>query len=354
MIIPHAFYYSVRTPVQSNERPPDVGPNNIWWKDYRKIAMYIKRLSWLNTTAVNHPDAAVLCSSEHVPVKPVEPLYKKGYTFNYLTIDDLMNRARVVDDTIRVDQYNYKVLLVDSRLPIDAAIVEKIGRCVIQGGLMHNGSNFIDYVEKHVKRTSYFDGEHTENLRFVHLSKSGCPFFLLVNEGRTEITGTLVTDQNGAAADFDPFTGNTSPMPAEMTGRGFEYRVTVPPHSVKVIGINPDALITLAKEPAPELHLREIAGLGEDNKTFTCREDIKKVMLSFTDIHDIADVTVNGKPAGRLLFMPYELDITEFVEPGENTVEVTVTGSMANTYGKPVSVGYEGLTIRLYGDALSQ
>jgi hypothetical protein len=78
------------------------------------------------------------------------------------------------------------------------------------------------------------------------------------------------------------------------------------------------------------------------------------VTLSFTDIHDIADVTVNGKPAGRLLFMPYELDITEFVEPGENTVEVTITGSMANTYGKPVPVGYEGLTIKLYGDALSQ
>ncbi len=354
MIIPHAFYYSVRTPVQSNERPPDVGPNNIWWKDYRKIAMYIKRLSWLNTTSVNHPHAAVLCSSEHVPVKPVEPLYKKGYTFNYLTLDDLMNRARVVDDTIRVDQYIYDVVLVDSRLPIDAAIVEKIGRCLIQGGKMHNGSNFIDFVEKHVKRTSYFDGENTENLRFVHLSKSGCPFFLLVNEGRTEITGKLVTDQNGAAADFDAFTGNTSPMAAEMTGRGFEYSVTVPPHSVKVIGINPDALITLAKEPAPELHLREIFGLGGENMTFTCREDIAKVKLAFTDIHDIADVKVNGRDAGRLLFMPYELDITELTQPGENTVEVTVTGSMANTYGKPVPVGFEGLTIKLYGDALSK
>lgn len=356
MIIPHAFYYSVRTPVQSNERPPDVGPNNIWWKDYRKIAMYIKRLSWLNTTAVNHPDAAVLCSSEHVPVKPVEPLYKKGYTFNYLTIDDLMNRARVIDDTIRVDQYNYKVLLVDSRLPIDAAIVEKIGRCLVQGGKMHNGSNFIDFVEKNVKRTSYFEGDtgNTDDLRFVHLSKSGCPFFLLVNEGRTEIAGKLITDQNGAAADFDPFTGNTSPMAAAMGNYGFEYKVIVPPHSVKVIGINPDALVTLAKEEETELHLRELVSLGEENMAFTCREDITKVKLSFTDIHDIADVTVNGKPAGRLMFMPYELDITEFVQSGENTVAVEITGSMANTYGKPVPVGFEGCTVRLYGEPLAK
>jgi hypothetical protein len=205
-----------------------------------------------------------------------------------------------------------------------------------------------------VKRTSYFDGENSENLRFTYLSKSGCPFFLLVNEGRTEISGKLVTDQNGAASDFDPFTGNTSPMAAEMTERGFEYSVTVPPHSVKVIGINPDALITLAKEPAPELHLREIFGLGGDHMTFTCRDDIRKVKLAFTDIHDIADVKVNGKDAGRLMFLPYELDITELTQPGENTVEVSVTGSMANTYGKPVPVGFEGLTIKLYGDALSQ
>ncbi len=356
MIIPHAFYYSVKTPLQSNERPPDVGPNNIWWKDYKKIAMYIKRLSWLNTTAVNHPDAAVLCSAEHVPVKPVEPLYKKGYTFNYLSIDDLMERVRVVDDTIRIDQYNYKVLLVDSRLPIDAEIVGKIGRCLVQGGEMHNGSNFIDFVEKHVKRTSYFEGTsgNAEDIRYVHLSKSGCPFFLLVNEGRTTVEGTLVTDQNGAAADFDPWTGNTSPLAASMTERGFEYGVTVPPHSVRVIGINPSALVKLAKETPAEPHLRELTSLGEGNMTFHCREDITKIKLSFTDIHDIVDVTVNGQSAGRLLFMPYELDITEFVKPGENTVEVAVTGSMANTYGKPVPVGFDGCTVRLYGAPLGE
>lgn len=349
MIIPHAFYYSLRTPLQSNERPPDVGRGNIWWKDYRKIAMYIKRLSWLNTNSINHPTAAVLCSPEHVPVKPVEPLYKKGYTFNYLTIDELMNHARVVDGTIRVDQYIYDMLLVDSRLPTSAAIVEKIGRCVVEGGLMHNGSNFIDYVEKHAHRTSYFEGEGTDNLRFVHLSKSGCPFFLLVNEGKTPISGVLVTDQSGAAANFDVFTGDTSPISAKMTERGFEYGIEVPPHSVKVIGIDPAGLANISgDEEAPAPALREIAAIGGRGGVFTCREDITKAVLTFTDIHDIVDVRVNGRDAGRLMFMPYELDITEFVTVGENTIELDVTGSMANVYGNPVPVGVDGGAVRLF------
>ncbi|MGN1346190.1 MAG: hypothetical protein ACI4V1_05360 [Eubacteriales bacterium] len=349
MILPHAFYYSVRTPLQSNERPPDVGPNNIWWKDYRKIAMYIKRLSWLNTTCANHPVAAVLCSAEHVPVRPVEPLYREGYPFNYLTVDDFMNRAHIHDGKIRIDRYSYDLLLVDSRLPIDASIVEKIGRFVVEGGKMYNGSNFIDFVVKNVRLTSYFEGETNGNLRFVPLTKSGCPFFLMVNEGRGEITGRLVTDQNGAAADFDPFTGETFPKAARLCGHGFAYDVTIPPHSVRILGINPGALVTLEKEEPAPLHLREIVSLGEEKRTFTCREDAERVLLNFTAIHDLVDVSVNDQPAGRLLFMPYTLDITPFVHPGTNTVDLTVTGSMANTYGTPVPVGCEGCTVRIYG-----
>lgn len=356
MIIPHAYYYSLRTPLRSNERPPDVGMNSIWWKDQRRISSYIKRMSWLNTNSVNCPDAAVLCSPEHIPLKPVEQLYKKGYTFNYLTVEELMERARIVDGTIRVDQYIYSTLLVDSRLPTSAAIVEKIGRCVVEGGLMYNGTDFVGYLDKHVKRTSYFDGADADALRFVPLNKSGCPFFLLVNEGRTRISGVLVTSHNGAAADFDPFTGATTPMSARMTERGFEYEVEIPPHSVRVIGIDPKSLVRLAPEGSAEgteLALREIVALGADAETgersFICSSDIKKAVLTFEGIHDIVDVSVNGRSAGRIMFMPYEFDITEHIAEGRNVIELSVTGSMANVYGKPVPVGVDGCVVRLFG-----
>ena len=36
-IIPHAFFYELKQPVQF-DRLPDVGPNNIWWPYYRRLA----------------------------------------------------------------------------------------------------------------------------------------------------------------------------------------------------------------------------------------------------------------------------------------------------------------------------
>ncbi|MCA9886589.1 MAG: hypothetical protein KC708_26645, partial [Anaerolineae bacterium] len=48
LLIPHAFYYSVRG-IRRDERPPDVGPNSPWWDRYRAYADSSRRLSWLNT-----------------------------------------------------------------------------------------------------------------------------------------------------------------------------------------------------------------------------------------------------------------------------------------------------------------
>lgn len=347
MIIPHAFYYSLRTPLQSNERPPDVGPNAIWWKDYRKISGYIKRMSWLGATGTNNPQAAVLCSSEYVPITSVKPLYEQGYTFNYLTLEDLMTKAHVHDGEIHIDRYEYDIVLIDGRLRLNTDIVKKIGQFVTEGGKMFRGTDFAGFMNKNVKKTSYFEGETHKNLRFTHYTKSGCEFFLFVNEGKEEIVGRFITDISCAAADFDPFTGKTSEMNAEMIDGGFAYAITIPAHSVKVIGMNPKALPNLGK--IKKYTLMEIVSLSQGRMTFeyTPAEN-RMVKLSFTAIHDLAEVTVNGENAGRLMFMPYECDITQYLHDGKNEVAVEVIGSPANIYGKPVAVGFEGCTVRIY------
>ena len=40
LLVPHAFFYSVRGERRFGERPPDVGPNNSWWKYYSWISSY--------------------------------------------------------------------------------------------------------------------------------------------------------------------------------------------------------------------------------------------------------------------------------------------------------------------------
>ncbi len=47
----------------------------------------------------------------------------------------------------------------------------------------------------------------------------------------------------------------------------------------------------------------------------------------------LAKVAVNGKHAGIIGYRPFQCDVTKFIRPGKNTVEVVVTGTLKNTLG---------------------
>ncbi|MBQ8400484.1 MAG: hypothetical protein IJX14_01005, partial [Clostridia bacterium] len=296
-------------------------------------------------TNTNNPHAAVLCDGDMMPVNAVKPLYEMGYTFNYLTMEQLENRVHVHDGKLRIDRYSYDTLLIDSRLRLTPSLVRKIGEFVTQGGRMHRGSDFGDFMKKNVKKTSYFDAQNP-GIRFVHLTKSGYPFFLLCNEGDTWARGHLVTDKSGACRRFDPFTGKTETVYAELCDDGLQFPVEIAPWSVVVLGMNTDVLPELGKNPAETLS--EIVSLSDTRNTFRYTPaDNRRVRLRFREVHDRADVTVNGQAAGTVLYRPYQLDITDLLKDGENTVEWTVTGSMANVYGKPVETGVVGVSVEI-------
>lgn len=355
MIIPHAFYYSLRTPLQSNERPPDVGPNNIWWEDYRRISGYIKRMSWLNAMNSNNPCCAVLCSNDFMPVKAVAGLYENGYTFNYLTIDDFMNRAHIHDGKIAIDRYRYDILLVDGRLRLDPNIVLKLGRFVTEGGKMYRGNDFSGFITKNVKKTSYFaplpkDANQGKNIRFIHLTKSGYPFMLCFNEGNETVSGYVVTDKSGACEVFDPFTGDTTELKGELCTDGIRYPVTVKPNTVVILGFNTDILPSLGINPVRTI--AEIKALpvqnGETASFLYHPAENKSCVITFAEVHDACRVRINGEEAGFLCFEPWELDVTKKLIDGENTVSVEVVESMANRYGKPVPSGVVGCAAEIY------
>ncbi|MDD6879359.1 MAG: NUDIX domain-containing protein, partial [bacterium] len=177
-------------------------------------------------------------------------------------------------------------------------------------------------------------------------TKSGCPFFVMINEGNEKIEGRLVTDIAAKAEVFDPFTGTASPISASLHDSGFAYPVNVGAHESKIIGMDPSALPVL--EEPEKIVLSEIVSLGEGRMTFDFKPEVgRHAILSFTKIDEIADIRVNGKDATRLIFKPYETDITNYLHSGENTVEIELTGSIACKYGSPVPAGFEGCTVRI-------
>lgn len=337
MIIPRAFYYSPKNPLQSNENLPDVGPHNVCWEDYRKISGYIKRMCWLNSMNYNNPCCAVLCSNDFMPVKTVAGLYENGYAFNYLTMDDFMNRAHIRDGKIAVDRYAYDLLLVDGRLRLTPEFVLKVGRFVTEGGKMYRGNDFLGYISKNVKKTSFFDplpkdARNAKKIRFVHLTKSGYPFFLCFNEGEETVSGYVVTDRSGFCERFDPFTGNKTEWKGELCTDGIRYPVTLKPNTVVVLGINTDALPSLGENPTRTPV--EIVALPVRNGN-TARFEYHPAenlscFITFAEVRDACRVAVNGKNAGFLCVSPWELDVTQYLADGENTVSVEVLGSSSD------------------------
>ena len=56
----------------------------------------------------------------------------------------------------------------------------------------------------------------------------------------------------------------------------------------------------------------------------------------------MAELTVNGQPAGVSFWPPHKFPLAGLLIPGENTLTLTLTGSPANRYGKhPVPYGRE-------------
>lgn len=56
----------------------------------------------------------------------------------------------------------------------------------------------------------------------------------------------------------------------------------------------------------------------------------RRVWLDLGDVHNLAEVTVNGQEVGVLWKSPYRIDITDAAQPGSNQVEVKVTNCWKN------------------------
>ena len=78
--------------------------------------------------------------------------------------------------------------------------------------------------------------------------------------------------------------------------------------------------------------LANYSGSATYTKEFTLPASFagQHVMLDLGRVSSVAEVAVNGKPAGTLVWAPYQIDITSFLHSGKNTLSITVTDTEAN------------------------
>lgn len=210
MLLPHAFYYSVRGP-RLDERPPDVGPNSAWWDGYEKFAAYCRRLCWLNTDS--HPvcNVAILGEADHLPWRAAKVCFQHQRDFNYLERGDLMT-AEVNDGGIHLQGIHYEGLILDGDYGFSAEEKELVGRLEQAGRVLVYAEDapFMEELDRIAPRDLSLLPPHPD-LRYRHVRKGEWDFYLLFNEGAGKIETELQLAIAGEFFWFDAFTAKLTP-----------------------------------------------------------------------------------------------------------------------------------------------
>ncbi|NNF33334.1 MAG: glycoside hydrolase [Saprospiraceae bacterium] len=80
--------------------------------------------------------------------------------------------------------------------------------------------------------------------------------------------------------------------------------------------------------------IKYYSGTAAYNKSFTVPIEYKKddygAILELASVFIVAEVIINDKPAGVTWMPPYKLDISDYLIPGKNTLEIRVTNQWSN------------------------
>jgi len=391
LLFPHAFFYSLRGERRYGERPPDVGPNNIWWPYYNQISDYIKRMGWLMTDSVNQTPIAILCEAYYLPWKIVKPLYQNQIEFNYLENEILTSSAcHIKGDILEVAQQKYKVLVIEDiqsinknnqfilQAMIDSGIHvvvynpqnEKIP--LIQYHPLKNIDEIIFLLDQLITRDSYLQPANY-NLRISHIVKEKQHFYLLVNEGEEPIVSTLHLNIKGFIEVWDPWNGCIENNTNIRQGlKQNEIEIYLERRESKIIRVIPSVFIEKKeyKIDTKVLKSTEIIDFSsgwsmgmqkqklqkiDSLKSWTQIQKVKeyvgtmfyqkelylknvnsfiRIQLDLGKVGEIAHLYVNNKEVGVKMWSPYNFDITDFIQEGKNTIFVEIKNSLANHFNK--------------------
>jgi hypothetical protein len=329
LIIPHAFYYSLRDD-RVNERPPDVGPNSIWWKHYDQITSYTKRLCWLNTDSHNVTDVAVLCTKEHLPWEAMQTLYDKQIEFNYLEAE-LLESCTIKDGALCIGQQCYKVLLVEEGLYLTEEQKESLKKLTDQGiEVISVGKSCdaecLEKLEKYNPLALKVLHE-TKDLRVTHVYKEGKHFYLMVNEGNASLYFHASTALKGRMELWNPWDGSIKSLDAdEQIPVKLGYRESL------ILAVEPLEAVEVPCEGGEVVRVEALAS--------ETRRYITRVNVNDGEEYTYAEVIHNGEIVALLvdnvqvdvkMWAPYRFDVTKALAEGKHTVSIEITDSM----GKP-------------------
>ncbi|MDO4325921.1 MAG: hypothetical protein Q4E24_07800 [bacterium] len=365
LFVPHAFYYSVRG-ARSGERPPDVGPNSIWWPHYRLWARYMQRLSALMTDIVSLDKVAVLCSNRNLVPELAAPLQRNQIGFRYLP-ESVWKDCRVENGRLVCGEQVYEAVVGDK------AQFEQVPHLAPP----------VCRADKEWKQSTVEPNciclPWQDKLRSAHFRRADTECWFFVNEGEEAIEADVALPTESLIGCYDLWTGeawqgepcfnqNTSDrcednLDFECLGsrewnRG--WKLYLPRRgSLLMFACERQEYEKLPEKPSMNLSKKQ-SGVLVKTPEFCLEEDrpenIQKIYRAELDCtkeeleqpgiqievsaEEMTELFVNGVSAGVCFWAPHCFSLRPFLKEGPNELRLVVTGNMANRYGrKPVPYG---------------
>ncbi|SER42888.1 hypothetical protein SAMN04487944_10489 [Gracilibacillus ureilyticus] len=383
LFCPHAFYYSVNGKVRSHERPPDVGPNNVWWPHYNHFSTYIKRLSWLMTDSINQAEIGVLALNNYLPWKTAKYFYQNQIEFNYLHEALFVDgQLQLKDNCIIAGDQSYRILVIDE---IEISEFDQVVKQLLTEFIKNDGKVYIissnremeelegvtylppddmSSFKKHFLASRYAEltGE-SSNIRLTKLKKSGKIYYFFTNEGETNYKGTVKFFNDMPSEEWNPWAGSRKRLVQNDNGQYFlhlPYRESIiwsveasenlknddRPGSAKLIEIDPilqpsnlskhewsrDSLVDWSMCEEYQYY----SGTITYHFSFNYHgEKVDEVMVDLGDVYEIAEVSLNQGESEVKMWSPYMLQFPgEKLIEGENALTVRITNNSANQMDK--------------------
>lgn len=351
LFVPHAFYYSVAGQ-RSGERPPDVGPNNIWWEHYRHFSDYMKRLSLLMTDSANDARVAVLCDNNRVPYREVASLYENQIEFNYLPVQ-LLADCHAENGALCIREYRYEVILdvigKTRQKDQDEALWRQVKVVFSAEELLEKAGG--DGGKNPIKRlhTLQPTGERAAcpSFRATHFRRKGCECWLFSNEGTDPIETVLLMDgaENGGAVWMDLWKGRCWRADKETVEEGtpkLRMPLSLAPCETRLMLVPPPGadLPKVPQKPAERClgdwterfclvkkennravyEYRYKAGEADPEASFLVRGE------------EMAECWCNGSFAGVSFWNDHRFFIGPWLKEGDNELRLVLTGNAANLF----------------------
>ena len=353
LFVPHAFYYSIAG-ARKEERPPDVGPNNIWWPHYRRFSDYMKRLSFLMTDSINGAKVAVLCHNNQVPYKELAVLFEKQVEFNYLPIA-LLAECKMKGGKLCIKEYGYEAVLNVTNEAWDKAVEDVFKKADGDGTrvpIFHSSEELVNagkgQEENVLESSNKYAVVHVvspcRNLRVSALQKLSVQMYLFSNEGQEALETEVVVQGRGTPVLVDLWRGDAGVVTETDVYAEERIAITISlqPRETALIIMDEDGSLTKTLKP-----VKPSKSLGDLTTRFTQVEKKENLAVYTMDYmadtvtgtetiqvkaEEMVELYCNDELADVAFWSPYNLRVGQFLKEGKNELKLKVTGNAANVY----------------------